>query len=189
MPLQPVGVELNAMSLRGVESLAPGRMDRVGGNGHNVLEQFRFFNGPFQQLLAAHGSAETDPDFFNAQHFAQGLIGPDHIPGSKKREVVIEGLAGFRIVLQRASASITTSRHIYANQEVFLRIYHRIRANQSRPPFNRVAVCGECMKYPYHVGMICIQLSVNVICQLVSRQHNAGLQRERVRVRKDFWCQ
>src|SRR4029077_17171094 len=103
---------------------------------------------PFEQLLPAHRSADADPDFPDAQKFPERLIGPDHIPWSEKRKIVIVGFSRFRIYGKGSDAAIAATRHIHADNEIFRWIDQVSAAYQAGPPVFRFAVGRSWVKYP-----------------------------------------
>jgi len=57
---EPCAVGFDGHSLGGIEGDAPGRVLCVGGYREDIFEEFGFFDGPFEQLLAAHAAADAD---------------------------------------------------------------------------------------------------------------------------------
>src|SRR5664279_72486 len=156
------------MSLRSIERPAPGRMKGVGGNGNDMIEQFRFLDRPFKQLLPAHGTANAEFYFFDTQEIFQGLIGPDHIPGGKKRKTVIVGQTCNGIIGKRTQAAVTTARHIYAYYKKSFRINQMSVTHKTGPPVNRIAVCRKCMKDPYDIRLIRIEFAEYMIPEMIT---------------------
>jgi len=49
-------------------------------------------------------------------------------------------------------------------------------ADKTRPPVNRISVGSKCMKNPYHIRLLRIQLAECMITKMIARQYQSGLQ-------------
>ena len=86
---------------------------------------------------------------------------------------MVIGFAQDGVVIQRSEAAVATAWHVYANDKVFVRVEEFVFAYEARPPFAGVAVGGECVEYPYHVGATAVELSVCRIGQMVAGEDGA----------------
>lgn len=74
------------------------------------------------------------------------------------------------VIIQRANTAVAAARHVYTNNKVFGRVKKSIRPYKPWPPFYRVAVGCKCMKYPYHIVLAVIKLTMGSISQMKAMQ-------------------
>jgi hypothetical protein len=177
--LLPGKIIFNCMPLRCIESDSPWRMNSVGSQRNDMVKKFRFFNCPFQKLLSSHGTTSAHENSFNSQMLSQQLIGSYHVPNCEKGKIMKELFTGFAVVIKWSNTPITTARHINAHYEVLGGIEQTSFANEPGPPFQRITICCECMKDPYHIVLCLIQRSMQGVSKMNALKCAARLKRKR----------
>src|SRR5690606_23603063 len=138
-------------------------MYRIGCYQYQVADSGRISNGPLQRLLAAQRPADDHRYFFDAEMVGQQRVGSGHVADRKLREGQVIRVACGRVDAQWVGGAIRRSDDVGTNDEMFLWVEQVLFAEQSRPPFKYISIRGECMAYPNHIVLPCIELAVGTV--------------------------
>ena len=159
------------------------------GDRQSREHALRIARGPFQNLHAAHRTADHREELLDTKMIEQHRLCPYHVADGDDGKFQAPRLAGLRIGRARPRRAHAAADDIRANGEIAFGVDRPAGADQRLPPaiFLRdrvdardMLVAGQRMTNEDRVGLVGIELAIGLVRDLERRERDAGIELERL---------